>query len=391
MKFCTKCVIPETAESHSFDKSGSCSVCSQLEFKNKNIDWNSREQMFDNLLKNYRGKSDYDCILPFSGGKDSVFALWYVVKVKKLNPLVVRFDHNFLRDTVQKNTEKAIKKLNVDFLNIKPKFDVIKKVMIESLYRRGDFCWHCHTGITATPINIAIEKKIPLVIYGEPSAEYASFYSYDEFEEMNVDKFNKMVNLGINAEDMLGMVNERFPNDKITLEDLRPYVFPTKREMIKHKIKACYLGNYFPWDVKKQVKIIKDELEWEGTRVEGIPEMYDYEKIECAMQGVRDYLRYIKRGFGRTSHLTSIDIRNKRMTREEAVKLVQMYDGKRPKALEYFLKILGMNEDEFYKIALAHVVYPHKPEDISLLKSKKTNQHLNDLDDWYMKFSKLNR
>tara|TARA_B100000674_G_C37889468_1_gene938263 strand:- start:1172 stop:1603 length:432 start_codon:yes stop_codon:yes gene_type:complete len=143
--------------------------------------------------------------------------------------------------------------------------------------------------------------------------------------------------------------------------------------------------------VKKQVKIIKDELEWEGTRVEGIPEMYDYEKIECAMQGVRDYLRYIKRGFGRTSHLTSIDIRNKRMTREEAVKLVQMYDGKRPKALEYFLKILGMNEDEFYKIALAHVVYPHKPEDISLLKSKKTNQHLNDLDDWYMKFSKLNR
>ena len=49
--------------------------------------------------------------------------------------------------------------------------------------------------------------------------------------------------------------------------------------------------------------------------------------------GVRDYLRYIKRGFGRTSHLTSIDIRNKRMTREEVVKLVHMYDGKDPKHL----------------------------------------------------------
>lgn len=391
MKFCTNCVIPETAESHSFDKSGSCSVCSQLEFKYKNIDWVLRGQMFDNLLKNYKGHNDYDCILPFSGGKDSVFALWYVVKVKKLNPLVVRFDHNFLRETVQKNTEKAIKKLNVDFLNIKPKFDVIKKVMVESLYRRGDFCWHCHTGITATPINIAIEKKIPLVIYGEPSAEYASFYSYDEFEEMNVEKFNKMVNLGINAEDMLGMVNERYPEDKITLEDLKPYIFPTKRELIKNKIKACYLGNYFPWDVKKQVKIIKKELDWEGTIVEGIPEIYDYEKIECAMQGVRDYLRYIKRGFGRTSHLVSIDIRNKRMAREEAIKLVKMYDGKRPKALDYFLKILEIDENEFYKIALSHVVYPHKPDAISLLKSKKTNQHLSDLDDWYMKFSKLNQ
>ena len=109
MKFCTNCVIPETAESHSFDKSGSCSVCSQLEFKYKNIDWVLRGQMFDNLLKNYKGHNDYDCILPFSGGKDSVFALWYVVKVKKLNPLVVRFDHNFLRETVQKNTEKQLK------------------------------------------------------------------------------------------------------------------------------------------------------------------------------------------------------------------------------------------------------------------------------------------
>ncbi len=56
------------------------------------------------------------------------------------------------------------------------------------------------------------------------------------------------------------------------------------------------------------------------------------------------------------------------MTREEAVKLVQMYDGKRPKALEYFLKILGMNEDEFYKIALTHVVYPHKPRGYKFIK-----------------------
>jgi len=386
MKYCTNCVIPETAETHSFNNKGVCSVCDQIEFKKNKIDWNKRALMFDKLLDNYKGKYSYDCILPFSGGKDSVFALWYVVKKKKLKPLVVRFDHNFLREKVLENTEKVIKKLDVDFINVKPNLKVIKKLMLESLIRRGDFCWHCHVGISATPINVAIEKKIPLLIYGEPNSEYASFYSSDEFEELNVDKFNRMINLGINAEDMIGMINQRFPNDKISLKDLKYYVFPSRQKMNNNKIKACYLGNYLAWDVKKQVKIIKDELDWQGDLVEGIPEQYDYEKIECAMQGIRDYIKFVKRGFGRTSHLVSIDIRNNRMSREEGEKLVKENDGKRPKSLDGFLDMLNLTDEEFYKIVFKHVVAPHEPESIPKLMSKKNNFIPDDINRWFNKF-----
>ena len=191
MKFCTNCVIPETAESHSFDKNDKCSVCNQIEIKREKINWEERNKDFNFLIKKYKGKQLYDCIVPFSGGKDSVFALWHVVKIRKLNPLVVRFDHNFLRDQVIKNTEKVIKKLGVDFINFKPNFEVVKKLMLESLYRRGDFCWHCHVGIIAFPVKIAI-KKIPLILYGEPSAEYSSFYSYDDLEELNVENLIKL-------------------------------------------------------------------------------------------------------------------------------------------------------------------------------------------------------
>ena len=70
--------------------------------------------------------------------------------------------------------------------------------------------------------------------------------------------------------------------------------------------------------MKKQVELIKRELGWQGDQVEGVPPEYDYEKIECFMQGVRDYIKYLKRGFGRTTHLVSIDIRNGRKTRDEA-------------------------------------------------------------------------
>ena len=385
MKFCNKCVIPETAETNTFNDSGSCSVCTQIEVKSR-INWEDRTEDLDILIDKYKGKSDYDCIVPFSGGKDSAFALWYLVKQKKLRPLVVRFDHNFLRKTILDNTEKTLNILGVDFINFKPNFEIVKKMMFESLFRRGDFCWHCHVGISAYPINTAIKRNIPLLFYGEPSAEYSSFYSYDEIEELDVEKFNRASNLGINAEDMLEMLKDRYPNESFDAKVIEPYVFPTQREITKNRIKAVYLGNYIPWDVKKQVEIIKSELDWKGDVVEGIPQQYDYEKIECIMQGVRDYIRFIKRGYGRTSHLVSIDVRNNRMTREKAEELVKMYDGKRPKALDTFLKILKMNEDEFYEIVEKHIVSPQKMPDKNLLKKSGSNIIPPDAVDWDKKF-----
>ena len=109
MQFCKKCVIPETAETNRFE-SGSCSVCKQIDQKNE-INWDSRKKDLDKLILKYKNKNDYDCIIPFSGGKDSVFALYYLVKTYNIKPLVVRFDHQFLRPKVIQNTEKVINKL----------------------------------------------------------------------------------------------------------------------------------------------------------------------------------------------------------------------------------------------------------------------------------------
>ena len=384
-KYCSKCVMPDTSETLTFDKKNVCSVCNQIDFKNK-IDWDERNNQLDILIKKYKGKNNYDCIVPFSGGKDSTFALWYLVKIKKLKPLVVRFDHNFLRSTVIENTEKTISQLGVDFYNYKPNFDIVKKVMLESLIRRADFCWHCHTGISSLPIRVGIEKKIPLIFYGEPTSEYNSFYDYSEPEELDEEKFNKVANLGINAEDMLGMLKERYPDELITENDLKPYLFPSKRELIKNNIKACYLGNYLKWDVKEQVKIIKKELGWKGEIVEGIPQEYDYEKIECIMQGSRDFIKFLKRGFGRTAHLTSIDIRNNRMSRDKAIDLTKMYDGKKPKSLEILLKILKISEDQFYDVVTKHVVHPHQTMSKEEFKNSSSNIFPKDFEEWKSKF-----
>ena len=373
MRRCTKCVMLETQDMLTFDADGVCSVCRQIE-KKQTIDWATKEQEFLKLVEPYRGTGAYDCIIPFSGGKDSTFQAYTLVTKYKLKPLIVSFDHGFYRPTILANTERTVKKLGVDYLKFKPNWQVVKKLMRISLERKGDIMWHSHCGIYAYPMQVAVKYKIPLIIWGESVAEYSSYYTYDEHEEVDERRFNRLGNLGINAEDMVG-----FLDGTVTLRDLDPYRYPKMSELRAIKFRSICLGNYVPWDTRTQSEIIRKELGWQGDHVEGVPyDRYWYEKIEDAFQGIQDYLKWIKRGMSRMTHLASIDIRNGRMTREEGLKLIEEYEGRRPASLDVFLKALGMTDAEFHEIALRHVVSPHVPDLIKV----KPGPKLWDQDQW---------
>ena len=364
LRLCTRCTIPETHETISFDEEGVCNICRQHEYKHDAIDWAARKRDFDTLIEEHRGKYAYDCLLPFSGGKDSTFTLYYLMKEYQLKPLVVQFDHGFLRPRTIENNMRTMKKLGVDFLSFRPNWQIVRKLMLESLKRKGDFCWHCHTGIFSFPMQLAVKFNVPLLIWGEPSAEYTSYYGYDEPEEVDERRFNRFVNLGITADDMLGMT------DGIEARDLEPFRYPALRDLRRIGVRSVCLGSYIPWDVKAQSQLIADELGWQGDQVEGIPPEYSYEKIECFMQGIRDYLKFLKRGYGRTAHLTTLDIRNGRMDRATALALIAEYDGKRPASLDLFLKFLELDEQEFMDIALSHVISPWQPDLIQIERGK---------------------
>jgi N-acetyl sugar amidotransferase len=365
--------LPETAEATSFDEEGSCSVCRQIEVRDTQIDWDDRYKQLLELVGQYRDKGPYDCIVPYSGGKDSVFQLWYVVRKLGLKPLVVRFDHWFYRPLIEENNTSVFKQLGVDVLNFTPNWHVVRELMLESLKRRGDFCWHCHTGIYAHTMQIAIRYETPLVMWGESGAEYMSFFSYDEMEEVDEKRFNRAMNLGITADDMY-----EFLGGRVAKRDLYPFAYPPRKELMRIKCRSVCLGSYIKWDTKKNVEVIKRELGWKGQEVEGVPPEYDYEKIECFFQGVRDYLKYIKRGMGRTSHLANIDIRNKRMTRAEGEALVRQYDGKRPPSLDLFLDYLDLSEEQFLGIAIKHEVSPWQFSPNQIEPGKR----MPDMDKW---------
>lgn len=353
LRRCNNCVSTETLETIQFDDEGICNICRAHEQKWEKIDWDKRKKDLDDLIESYRGKYDYDCLIPFSGGKDSTFTTYYLVTEYNLKPLVVTFDHLFLRPKTLTNNIRTLKKLGVDYLKFAPSWKVIKQTMLASFKAKGDFCWHCHAGVFAYPMQIAVKHKIPLIFWGEPSAEYTAYYNYDEPEEVNEERFKETTAMGILAKDMLEMT------EGLTERDLRPFEYPALEDLMAIKYHSVCLGSYIPWDVKKQAKIIHEELGWEYDTVEGVPSDYPYEKIECMLTGVRDWCKFIKRGYARATHLASIDLRNNRLTREKAMNYIKEYEGYRPESLDYFLEITDLTEEEFNIILAKQAVPPY--------------------------------
>jgi hypothetical protein len=140
------------------------------------------------------------------------------------------------------------------------------------------------------------------------------------------------------------------------------------------------LGSFIPWDTKSQSTLIERELGWRGDQVEGMPwDLYPYEKIECHLQGVRDYIKFLKRGYSRVSQMVALDIRNGRISKDAADDLVRRFEGQKPPALALFLDYVGLTESDFNQIVMKTVVRPHEPDFAAISEAPKTW----DNDRWY--------
>ncbi len=361
LKRCSRCLLPETYETIEFDAEGVCNLCRGAEFKKKEVDWDERKKLLDRLIEKYRGKGDYDCIVPFSGGKDSTFQLYYLMKEYDLKPLVVRFNHSFMRSTLEENNQRTLKKLGVDVLEFTPNWQIVKRLMLESFKRKTDFCWHCHSGIYTYPLRIAVKFNIPLLFWGEALSDLSGYYDAlnDEIEYEDEKKFNMVRNLGISADDMWGMINS--PENPVDKRDLIPYTYPTLRDLKAIGYNSVCLGSFIPWDYTKNTEVIKRELGWQIDELEGVPREINGhgEKIECFMQGTRDYIKFIKRGYSRVAQINAFHVRSGRMTTEEARKIDTEFDGQRPPSLDVFLEYMGLTETEFNEIVMATAIPPY--------------------------------
>ena len=346
MKYCKKCLYPNTKPQLQFDERGICSACNNYKLKDE-VDWGKKKEDLLLILEKYRSKNDnnYDCIIPVSGGKDSTFQTYTIKETFGLNPLAVNFHPHDQTEIGRKNLEN-LKQLGVDCIEFSANPLVYSKLAKFGLVELGDFQWPEHIGIFTIPVQVAVRYKIPLIIWGEnPQLEYG--------QPTNIDT-DTILDREWNEKNGGYFLDKIKPKDMtkygFKTKELIPYIYPSDDDIRQIGVTGIFLGSYIKWDLFKQLDFVKELGFSENDEVkEGT---YDkWENLDVYFTVFHDYFKFLKYGFGRTTDHASIEIRYERITREQGIELVKKYEGKIPrKYLDKFLKSADISEQEFHDI-----------------------------------------
>ena len=349
MIFCKKCVYPVSAVNLDLDDDEVCSSCRVYEEINEISDkeWKNRENKLVELIEENKKKynPDYDCIIPVGGGKDSYFQTHKIIELG-FKPLLVTYYGNNYMPEGQVNLDRMKECFNCDHLIFYPSVEFLKKINLAAFKIMGDMNWHNHAGINIIPSQYAIKFNTNLFIWGELAWDVSGMFSHKDYMQ-----FNKRMVL---EHDMRGFVREDFyKKEGITPSELNWCELPADEEFKNHNLIGLYLGNFLKWDPYKQTDIIKKKYNWKEASEEF---ERTYRKIsnldDMHENGIHDYLKWIKFGYGRCSDHASKDIRMGYLSRSEAIKMVQKYDHVKPKKdLKRWLEYVKISEDEFDYIA----------------------------------------
>ncbi len=348
IKYCTSCMYPETKPDLWFNEEGKCSAC--INFENRtDIDWVARNKEFLEITERYKSidGSNYDCIIPVSGGKDSTYQVIKVLQAG-LNPLCVTAETDSLSDLGRRNLEN-LKRLGVDHVNVTPNLKVRRKLSRLALREVGDIQWAEHVTIFTIPIQVAVEKNIPLIVWGENSQhEYggpAAAAENNVLDRRWLEEFGGM--LGMRITDLIGQ-------DGITRKDLIPYFYPSDEDLKRVGVTGIFLGYYFPWDGYNNTLLAQAYgFESYPTPTEG--SLVNYENLDNYYHRIHDYFKYIKYGFGRATDQANNHIRRGRLERRDIVEYLKQNDGAYPsvylnRSLESVLEEIDLSKEEFDEI-----------------------------------------
>jgi N-acetyl sugar amidotransferase len=328
---------------------GICDACRFNEIKKK-INWHHREKELLKLLNKHRSSNrNYDCIVPGSGGKDSVYAS-HILKYKYgMNPLTITWPPILYTDYGYLNFKNWLEIGGFDNITFKPSGKVMKiltKLSIENLL-------HPFQTFILGQKNLApkIAKKfnIPLIFYGESESEYGS-----PIAETNVSLRNKSYYASKNlAKILLAGCSLKYLNKKfnLSLKDLDIFLPLEYSSLNNFNLQVHYLGYYMKWVPQEAYYYSVEKVGFKPRpfRTEGTYSKYN--SIDDKIDDLHYYTTFIKFGIGRATYDASQEIRNNHLTREEAKILVKRFDGEKPaRYLKEVLHYIGLNEKNFYEI-----------------------------------------
>ena len=369
VKFCRKCVISNQRPSSTiefknekgekkkvinFNDTGVCSACAYHDEKEKGIDWIARDEKLVELLEKFKSTDgSYDVIIPGSGGKDSAFTAHLLKYKYGMNPLTVTWAPHLYTDIGIKNFHEWMHTGGLDNLlytpNGKLHREMTKNAFHNLLHPFQPFI------VGQRIIGPALAKKfgVKLVMYGENQAEYGNAIEENSNPIMNMDFFS--------SEDALNMkfggvsMKEYVEQGVYTKSDFAPYIAPNKQDLIDAGIEVHYLGYYVKWDPQECYYYSVENTGFEANpeRTEGTYSKYS--SIDDKIDPFHYFTTLIKFGIGRCTYDAAQEVRNDKITREEAAYLVKKYDEEFPnRYFKEFLKYIDSTEAEFWDSVNRH-------------------------------------
>ena len=349
MKYCKSCVYPFVTVNLHVNDDGICSSCRSFEaFEKLPVDfWVQRKKKFDKLIGRYLkdNDSDYDCLIPVSGGKDSFYQTHIMAKEYGLKPLLMTYHGNNFLPEGDHNRDLMRHAFDADHIVWGPSIDVLKKLNKLTFKMMGDMNWQNHCGIVSAPIQIAVKFGIPLIIWGEINWDISGMYDPDDFVEFSSRVRHEHDLRGYEWYDML-------KKSDLREKDLLWAKYPTDEEILKVGVRGLYIGNFFKWDPNIQTKIVQDNYDWKSAEKPFERTYRTFSNLDDRYEnGIHDLMKFVKFGYGRASDHASKDIRTGYMTREKGIEMVKKYDAVVSSDLDYWLDYVDMTKEEFWNIA----------------------------------------
>ncbi len=344
MRYCKKCIMPDTRPEQVFDASGVCDACNSAEKKHKVIDWKKRREEFEEILKRYRNpKGDWwDCVIPVSGGKDSCHQAWTMKHEYGMNPLCVNFVPCEMTEIGTKNI-LFLRDMGFDVIQVGANRENYRKMVRKGFFDLGDCCWPEHIGIFTAPVRVAVQYNIPLLIWGENSQfEYGGPASKRENNYLDRNWLEQFQMLGYRISDLY--------EEGFAKKDLLSFEYPSDADLKRVGVTGLFLGYYTKWNAFEHVQKMR-ELGWAQNDGPCEGAYYPFENLDCKwVGGLHDYLKFLKYGYGRATDQMCIEIRHGRMSRDEAIREVRKHEGQVPRQyLPDFLRFVGCTEQEFFR------------------------------------------
>ncbi len=357
VRFCSRCVYPSiSATPLTFDEAGVCSGCRTANNKTT-IDWKVRFGWLKEIADEHRSSSNYDILIPVSGGKDSYYQTHVAVHELGLKPLLVTYHGNNYLPEGEYNLQRMREVFDCDHVIVRPSIPTLVKMNRIGFKLQGDMNWHGHCGIFTTPIQVAVRYKVPLMMWGEHGfLDLGGMYSLNDLVEFTAKFRLEHALRGYDWDDFTDEGLEKLgrPELKEGLreKDLLWAQYPSDDEIDQVGVRGIYLGNFVNWDANPQTKLVIEKYGWKPReqpfertyrRMSNLDDMHE--------NGMHDYLKFIKLGYGRGSDHSCKDVRAGHMTRAQGIEMVRKYDHVKSSDLIRWLEYVGMTEAEFDAIS----------------------------------------